>query len=115
MKLENELERMQQLLDLKDAQIEALQSEVSTQRHQTAAQQAEPTLPPAELPGTEAPEPSPLPADVAQQPLPTATIGAAVRTTAQAPVGDKRSSVAQWYREYLWLIWAAWRSSALRR
>ena len=108
-KLENELERMQQLLDLKDAQIEALQSEVSTRNDiQTAAQQAEPTLPPAELPGTEAPEPSPLPADVAQQPLPTATIEApAVRTTAQAPVGDKRSSVAQWYREYLWLIWAA--------
>lgn len=106
-RLESELEQMQQLVDLKDAQIAALQSEVSSrdatqdvvqQREQTASapdKQPTPEMPPSG-PGTAAsPEPGSAPAVTipAEQIIPTAD----AEKSAQLP----------WYEEYLWAIWAA--------
>ncbi|MCB1800863.1 MAG: hypothetical protein KDI82_04155 [Gammaproteobacteria bacterium] len=107
-KLESELERMQKLLDLKDAQIEALQSEVTTRDElQRASELAEPTLPPATAADV-------TPSDSTGAPAASATTGVievpqapTVDSGVSAPVADRESGIVRWYREYLWLLWAA--------
>jgi pilus assembly protein FimV len=95
-RLEGELSRMQQLVELKDAQIAALQSEVRAREAiERAAALAEPTPPPPALVAG-----APATTQVAPAPTPVATIEAAPIT----PVDAEASS--PWYRDYLWIVWA---------
>ncbi len=103
-RLEGELNRMQELVDLKDAQIVQLQSELSAREAAEA--------------------PSPAPADRqgpdARQAITESAIDAAGPTAATAPARavtplpsiDAPPLVAEqpqasaWYEQYLWVVWA---------
>ncbi len=101
-RLEAELDRMQRLVELKDAQIEALQSEVATRETlQQEAQVAEPTMPaavPPQLPPALESRLEKTPAGSAQAPVPVVTIeplAPAAAAPASQPV----------YEQYLWVVW----------
>ena len=101
-RLEAELDRMQRLVELKDAQIEALQSEVATRETlQQEAQVAEPTMPaavPPQLPPALESRLEKTPAESAQAPIPVVTIeplAPAAAAPASQPV----------YEQYLWVVW----------
>ena len=96
-RLEDELSRMQQLVELKDAQIAALQSEVKAREAIAEAAQAAA----AAAAGTsatidsQAPQPAVTPA-----PAPAAAIAA-------EPIRPVQAQDPQpWYRPHLWVIWA---------
>lgn len=102
-RLESELERMQQLVELKDAQIAALQSEVSQREAmREEAKQVEPSLPepaapplPTGLQTSEGDRPAPVKAPA---PIPVASIEPIAATPAPAPTRP-------WHEQYLWVIW----------
>jgi len=96
-RMESELQRMQKLVELKDAQIAALQAEASARAAiQAAAREAEPPPPPpvsappaqTEIAATPA-EPAPI-SITRIEPLPT----------------DTTATAKPWHEEYLWVIWA---------
>lgn len=108
-RLENELERMQKLVELKDAQIAALQSEVADREAiQEAAREAEPGLPAAGI--------APLPAGLQPAEPGGDSAGVApVATPAPAPAAVTRvepvvatpapDTTRPWYEQYLWALW----------
>jgi len=98
-RMEAELNRMQKLVDLKDAQIAALQADAAAREAiQAAARVAEPPPPPPVSAGrtptkTTMPAPAPERAPISitpMEPLPTDT---------------QRTAIRPWYEEYLWAIW----------
>lgn len=107
-RLESELQRMQRLVELKDAQIAALQSEVADQDMQPAftpaigPTAAEPAVQgPVEMQAAETvttaapdtPEPESAAATIKVEPLP--------------PMADaQQPAQPPWHEEYLWAIWA---------
>jgi pilus assembly protein FimV len=107
-RLESELEHMQRLVELKDAQIAALQSEV-------ADQDAQPALAPATA--QTAPEPT-VQGPVEVQPAETATAAApgapepeaaapTIKVEALTPMADaQQPAPPAWHEEYLWAIWS---------
>lgn len=101
-RLEAELDRMQRLVELKDAQIEALQSEVATRETlQQEAQVAEPTLPaavPPQLPPALESRLEPTPAERAPAPAPVVAIEP-LAPTATTPAAQPV------YEQYLWVVW----------
>ena len=101
-RLEEELNRMQRLVELKDAQIEALQSEVATRETlQQEAQVAEPTLPaavPPKLPPALESKLDTTLAQVAPAPAPVVTIEPLAPTQATPPAQPL-------YEQYLWIVW----------
>jgi FimV-like protein len=100
-RMEAELTRMQKLVELKDAQIAALQSDAAAREAiQAAAQVAEP------------PPPPPVKADMTQAKTSTpdtAREKAPVSITRIEPLPTDATSPAirPWYEEYLWAIWVA--------
>jgi len=104
-RLEIELMRMQQLLQLKDAQISALQSELSMREgsdkvaagkapladEQVAEQASTTTTLPVTAPSA---EPNKAPAEVARI------------ETGAVPSADATDAGQAWYERYLWAIWA---------
>ncbi|MBT8063993.1 MAG: LysM peptidoglycan-binding domain-containing protein, partial [Gammaproteobacteria bacterium] len=96
-RMEAELTRMQKLVELKDAQIAALQSDAAAREDiQAAAQTAEPAPPPAVSSGVKtAPE---TPADKAAAPI-------SIEQTEPLPTDTAPKAVRPWYEEYLWAIW----------
>ncbi len=97
-RLEAEIDRMQQLVELKDAQIAALQSEVQTRNElEAAAQAAEP--PPPALAIAESDTPSTIDVEPVAAPTPAVTIEAA--TPAAAPTAATKA----WQEQYLWMLW----------
>lgn len=101
-RLEEELNRMQRLVELKDAQIEALQSEVATRETlQQEAQVAEPTLPaavPPKLPPALESQLDTTLAQVAPAPAPVVAIEPLAPTQATPPAQPL-------YEQYLWIVW----------
>lgn len=101
-RLEAELNRMQRLVELKDAQIEALQSEVTTRETlQQEAQIAEPTLPaavPPQLPPALESKLETTLAEVAPAPAPVVAIEPLAPTQAASPAQPV-------YEQYLWIVW----------
>jgi FimV-like protein len=94
-RLEQELERMQALVALKDAQIAALQTEAQTgDAIDTAAALAEPTPPPSTTGATGNPVQSTPSAPVVVETV-----------TAAAPQADSATAILQ--DRQLWLVWAA--------
>ncbi|MCG6966517.1 MAG: hypothetical protein LJE59_08400 [Chromatiaceae bacterium] len=105
-RLEAELAQMQQLVELKDAQIAALQSEVSTRNEiQEAAEQAEPTLPAPSAPQLPAALRTTGPETVGAGPAPAAS-PAPIQVIEPVPVAMPRSPAQPWHEEYLWAVWA---------
>lgn len=107
-RMESELDRLQKLVELKDAQILALQSEVSAQEEiRAAAQQAEPTPPEPVRPA--------VPAAVEEAAKVTATepqVAAAVKpvddgTTARIEAAPPVATAATkpLHEQYAWLAW----------
>jgi len=95
-RMEAELDRMRQLVELKDAQIAALQSDVAAKEAiQAAARIAEPP-PPA--PATTATPASPPAAKHAPAPTPVARIESVPMAIAPPPARP-------WYEEYVWVLW----------
>lgn len=107
-KLEAELTRMQQLLDLKDEQIRVLQSEVAAQE-QAGIETGSPSSASADLDRSaqvpQEQQPS-SPTSAKRESTPAASTPS-VRSEAATPVAGKRGSIAHWYQEYLWLLWLA--------
>lgn len=103
-RLESEISRMQELVDLKNAQIAALQSEINTQNElEAAAQIAEPPPPvPAVTTDTVYERATPAAADTQAAATP-----AAVTIEAATPADTAREAVRPWHEQYLWLIWVA--------
>ncbi len=103
-RLENELQDMQRLLELKDAQIEALQAEVGARDTiERAAQASEPELAPA-TPGSAGST-----AAAAARVVPPALDELAppvARVDASLPVAPPPAVAEPWYVRYLWLPWA---------
>ena len=100
--LESEIDRMQKLLELKDAQIAALQSEVSAREAiQQAARASGPAAP--QLPGALGSEGQT--AAVGAPPLATTTAPAAVARIEAVPVAGAAPPGRPWYEQYLWLAW----------
>ncbi|MDJ0739282.1 MAG: FimV/HubP family polar landmark protein [Gammaproteobacteria bacterium] len=101
-RLEAEIARMQQLVELKDAQIAALQSEVSTRDAIDAAALAaepappEPAVAASMAPGTASPGVDPVVA-----PTPIGSIDAV------GPAARPSTAMRNWQEQYLWLIWVA--------
>jgi FimV-like protein len=99
--LEQELSKMQALVELKDRQIAALQSEIDARETtEQAASTVESSLPPAT--GETAAAPAPQAAEPAAPPV---TTEAPVRVEAEA-VPATEPSPRPWYEQYQWLIWA---------
>jgi FimV-like protein len=94
--LEAEIDRMQKLVDLKNAQISALQSEVSARA--ALGQQSQPAASAALAPDTES-------AAIGPKPAATPAPGAVARIEPVA-VATAPPSVRPWYEEYLWVAWA---------
>lgn len=105
-RLEAELSRVQQLVDLKDEQIAALQSEVASRDENIAAAPTTETPLPDESSTTLAPEgeeitieeTSPVIAEAKPAPVEITSI------ETDSPVSTQPST-RPWYEEYLWLIW----------
>ncbi len=108
-RLESELDRMQKLVELKDAQIAALQSELSAREAiQQAAQASEPAPPAAAVPRL----PEGLQSAAGDQAVtlpPDAPRTAAVTLNADPPLQAAATprAGAPWYERYLGLFWAA--------
>jgi FimV-like protein len=103
-RLENELENMQRLLDLKDAQIEALQAEVSARDTiERAAQSSEPELAPA-TPASTGSTPAVAARDLT--PVPDELAPPRARVDTALPVAPPPAVEEPWYVQYLWLPWA---------
>ncbi len=97
-RLEAEIDRMQKLVELKDAQIAALQSEVETRDDlEAAARAAEP--PPPALAVAESDTASTIDTAPVTAPTPAVTIEAA--TPAAAPTAATKT----WQEQYLWVLW----------
>jgi FimV-like protein len=95
-RLEAELSRMQKLVELKDAQIRAMQSEVAARSEiEAAARTADPTPPVAAIPAT----PAQPPADSAKT-----TVAEPVVTVQSTPPVPQDPTSA-WYEQYLWIAW----------
>lgn len=93
-RLEAEIERMQQLVELKDAQIAALQSEVQTRDDiETAASAVEPPPPTAARTASEGADTI----DVEPVAAPTPVVSIEAATPAAA--------TKTWEEQYLWMIW----------
>lgn len=99
-RLESELSRMQQLVELKDAQIAALQSEVKAREAIALAAQAAQAAT-ASVAGTSATVTQQTPPG-ATAPVPTP--GATISTAPITPVPAQDDQ--PWYRPHLWIIWA---------
>jgi FimV-like protein len=100
-RLEGELENMQRLLDLKDAQIEALQAEIGARDTiEREAQASEPALAPALAGSTAAVAPRAVP------PLPGELAPPLARVDTTLPVAPPPAVDEPWYLQYLWLPWA---------
>lgn len=97
-RMEAELTRMQKLVELKDAQIAAMQSEAAErQAIQTAAQTAEPpSPPPATIAGT---------VGVSPPPAPKAPVS--IERMEALPTDVTAAPARPWYEEYLWAVWVA--------
>lgn len=116
--LEAELERMQELVSLKDAQIEALQSEVAARDDiRTAARASEPTpaaaaVPPA-APTSSTPDPNELEIGIDTEPVIAAAPAAVVAPTpvtsidAVTPAANAVDTTRPWYERHLWMTWVA--------
>jgi FimV-like protein len=97
-RLEAEIERMQQLVELKDAQIAALQSEVQTRDDiEVAAGAAEPRPPAAARMASDGADTI----DVEPVAAPTPVVSIESVTPAAAPTAATKS----WEEQYLWMIW----------
>jgi FimV-like protein len=101
-KLEEELSKMQALVDLKDQQIAALQSELAA-RDGSPAADATVTAPPPET--STVTEPVQPPAAVAPAPAEPAPVDAPV-TVEAPPLPAAEPPRTTWYEQYQWLIWA---------
>lgn len=102
-RLESELENMQRLLQLKDAQIDALQAEISARDTiERAAQASEPELAPpgAPLAGTSPAVAGALSPALDELTPPVARVDTSIAATPPAAAADP------WYLRYLWLPWA---------
>lgn len=98
-RMEAELTRMQKLVELKDAQIAAMQSDAAErQAIQTAAQTAEPPPPPP--PATKAGT-----VGVTQPPAPKAPVS--IERMEPLPTDVTAAPARPWYKEYLWAVWVA--------
>jgi pilus assembly protein FimV len=96
-RMETELTRMQKLVELKDAQIAALQSEAAAREAiQKAAQTAEPPPPPPVSSGV---------TTAAKTPDDKATAPISIEQTEPLPTDTTPKEVRPWYEEYLWAIW----------
>ena len=105
-RLEGELDRMQELVDLKDAQIAQLQSELAARETAEAAPPA-----PADQQRPDAPKgmnasaidaagpTAATPPARAVTPLPNIDIDA-------PPLVAEQPQVSAWYEQYLWVVWA---------
>ena len=105
-RLEGELDRMQELVDLKDAQIAQLQSELAAREAAEAATHA-----PADRQRPDAPQgmtqsaidaagpTAATPPARAVTPLPNIDIDA-------PPLVAEQPQVSAWYERYLWVVWA---------
>lgn len=97
-RMESELARMQKLIELKDAQIAALQAEAAaSEAIRRAAQVAEPEAPPPAAVTTPAEQPAPT-ASPERAPI-------SITRIEPLPTDSARPSVRPWYEEYLWAIW----------
>ena len=96
-RMETELTRMQKLVELKDAQIAALQSEAAAREAiQKAAQTAEPPPPPPVSSGV---------TTAAKTPGDKATAPISIEQTEPLPTDTTPKASRPWYEEYLWAIW----------
>ncbi len=106
-RLESELEQMQKLVELKDAQIAALQSEVSSREAvQDAVQQRQQAAPATtkQMP----PEMQPPKSGMATSPKVESAPAVDIPAEQIVPTADAEPSARlPWYEEYLWAIWAA--------
>jgi len=105
-RLEGELDRMQELVDLKDAQIAQLQSELAARETAAAAPPG-----PADQQRPDAPQginasaidaagpTAATPPARAVTPLPNIDIDA-------PPLVAEQTQVSAWYEQYLWVVWA---------
>lgn len=96
-RLESELNRMQKLVELKDAQIRAMQSEIAARSEiEAAARQAEPE-----------PAASASPAATRQPAASTPSVASVAEpmVTVQASPQVPQRSTAAWYEQYLWVAW----------
>jgi pilus assembly protein FimV len=101
-RLESELEQMQKLVELKDAQIAALQSEVSSRDAAQQRQQAAPA-PTKQM----TPEMQPPKSGTATSPVAESAPAVAIPAEQIIPTADAEPSAQlPWYEEYLWAIWA---------
>jgi len=96
-RMEAELTRMQKLVELKDAQIAALQSDAAAREAiQAAAQTAEPPPPPPVSSGVKT---------AAKTPADKATAPISIKQTEPLPTDTTPKAARPWYEEYLWAIW----------
>ena len=96
-RMEAELTRMQKLVELKDAQIAALQSDAAAREAiQAAAQTAEPPPPPAVSSGVKT---------AAKTPADKATAPISIKQTEPLPTDTTPKGARPWYEEYPWAIW----------
>ncbi len=96
-RMEAEITRMQKLVELKDAQIAALQSDAAAREAiQAAAQTAEPPAPPAVSSGVKT---------AARTPADKATAPISIEQTEPLPTDTTPKAARPWYEEYLWAIW----------
>jgi FimV-like protein len=93
-RMEAELDRMQQLVELKDAQIAALQSDIAAKEAiQAAAKIAEP------------PPPAPVGADRSAAPAAATRAPAPVTRIEAMPIAATPPPARPWYEEYVWVLW----------
>lgn len=98
-RMEAELTRMQKLVELKDAQIAALESDAAAREAiQAAAQVAEPPPPPP-VSASRAPAKPTVPETApARAPV-------SISRIEPLPTDSGRPAIRPWYEEYLWAIW----------
>ena len=111
-RMEAELQRMQQVIELKDRQISALQSEVATRDTARDATQVADPAPPAlitpTLPDTEAETITPRDRDeqITERKRPAETPAETVVSVDAETPAPPASVIRPWYEQFRWSLWA---------